>query len=416
MIGRILAPANSSKRILDYNEKKVAAGDASVVAIGNLPADDMATIYDTLEEYEANPAIAEQFKKKSFHWTLGPGATDKISKSEEDCIACIREVMDEMGYGEQPYVVYRHNDIDRPHYHIVSTRVQKNGKSIDNHNEGKKMSAVLKKLAPKYGYTVGIDKEILKSDKLPAVALKEFSYKDTGNIIVGLKTLFDEALRYDFHSIYQFQAIMQTMNVRMTLRRRKDGGSNVILQGLKDDGKRMTRLYSMEKTMDVPGGQMYASRLAENNELGIIQSDRKIALKTISDYCMENTDSLHDYCCALEEAGVRHVVVRDDTTDAIKRITLVEKNTYSIVDTAVRGELFLKDYTDAEKSGRWKGPSKRTKRPIPGAKVRKQNGPVFFTPERTVELKERITRAIAQYRGVPVPGHAIGQGGPKLVR
>lgn len=412
MIGKILQPAATSGRVLDYNEMKVAEGEASVVDIRNIASNDIATFYDTFEEYESNPSIAEQVRKKSLHWTLGPGPTDKLS--EEDCIALIEEVMERLGYSEQPYVVYRHNDIEREHFHIVSTRVKKNGKAIDTHYEGRRLLSILKELAPKYGYTVGIDKKQLKEGTLPVVPSKEYSSKDP-NILVSLAGLFEDALKYDFHSVYQFQAVMLAMNVRMTLRRRKDGGQNVILQGLDDNGKRATRLYSMESMMGIEGGSLYAARLAENNEIGIIQADRKVAVMAISDYCYDHTHSLDEYCAALEETGIRHVVTRDKATDAIKRVTLVEKNTYALVDSAVRGELFVKAFVDAEKNGHWAPPAPKRKRPVPGAKVRKEGDKPFFTPERTAEVKAIIARAVEQHRGRPISQKpAIGQGGPKL--
>ena len=38
------------------------------------------------------------------------------------------EYMENMGYGEQPYVVVRHTDTEHEHVHIVTTNVKENGK------------------------------------------------------------------------------------------------------------------------------------------------------------------------------------------------------------------------------------------------------------------------------------------------
>ena len=39
-----------------------------------------------------------------------------------------------MGYGNQPYLVFKHEDINRHHLHIVTVRVDENGRSIDTRN------------------------------------------------------------------------------------------------------------------------------------------------------------------------------------------------------------------------------------------------------------------------------------------
>ena len=39
-----------------------------------------------------------------------------------------KEYMSKMGYEEQPYIVFKHRDIDKIHIHIVSIKIDKNGK------------------------------------------------------------------------------------------------------------------------------------------------------------------------------------------------------------------------------------------------------------------------------------------------
>ena len=407
MIARILKTKGSSSSVLDYNEKKMMEGNAELVYSENLEDTSITGVYDAFDALESNPVIAEQVKNKSFHMTLGPGPTDKVT--EEQCIECIREVMNELGYGEQPFLVYRHFDIEREHYHIVSSRINKKGRGIDPCNEAKKLMATMKRLAPKYGFTVGSDKEALKESALPVIPTKEFS-GTAGNSMLTLKALFEDALKYDFHSLYQFGCIMLSMNVRMKLWKRKDGGYNVALQGLNDKGRPVGRIVSLEKHLDVKGAEMYEKRLAENNAMGVVQLDRKVAIREIAEYCFERTGSAEEFCAALEEAGIRHVLQRDPDKGTIKRLTLVEKNTYALVDSAIRGELFIKPLIDAEKDGRWERPSAR-KKLVPGAKVRKKDSPVFFTPERSSEVKERITNALQKYKKTSpqkLPGRGSG--------
>ena len=60
-----------------------------------------------------------------------------------------------LGYGEQPYIIYRHNDIDRTHYHVVSIRINHDGRKIPDRLERRKCNSLLKDMAPRFGIQVG---------------------------------------------------------------------------------------------------------------------------------------------------------------------------------------------------------------------------------------------------------------------
>src|SRR5665811_103010 len=61
------------------------------------------------------------------------------------------EYMENMGYGEQPYVVVRHNDTKHEHVHIVSTIVKEDGKVLEIFNSHRRSMATRQYLEKKYG-------------------------------------------------------------------------------------------------------------------------------------------------------------------------------------------------------------------------------------------------------------------------
>ena len=63
------------------------------------------------------------------------------------------EYMENMGYGEQPYVVVRHTDTKHEHVHIVSTTVKENGKVLGIFNSHRRSMATRQHLEKKYGLT-----------------------------------------------------------------------------------------------------------------------------------------------------------------------------------------------------------------------------------------------------------------------
>ena len=62
-----------------------------------------------------------------------------------------REYMERLGYGGQPYLIFKHEDIGRDHIHIVSLRVDCQGKLIKNSFEHKRSKEITELLEKKYG-------------------------------------------------------------------------------------------------------------------------------------------------------------------------------------------------------------------------------------------------------------------------
>ena len=59
--------------------------------------------------------------------------------------------MERMGYGNQPYIVFKHKDIERQHLHIVSLRVDELGRKINDSREYDRSMSVLRESDRKYG-------------------------------------------------------------------------------------------------------------------------------------------------------------------------------------------------------------------------------------------------------------------------
>jgi hypothetical protein len=96
--------------------------------------------------------------------------------------------MQHLGYGNQPYFVYKHADLERVHFHIVSTRIDsQTGKKIKDSNERKKVQQFIKTLEQKYGLT---------NEKTSQNLNFHFS-ADSANLKQNLQELFKELNRIE---------------------------------------------------------------------------------------------------------------------------------------------------------------------------------------------------------------------------
>ncbi len=74
--------------------------------------------------------------------------------------------MERMGYGNQPYIVFKHTDIDRTHIHIVSTCVEIEGKKIPDDYDHPRSMAICRDLETKYNLNKAIEQEQKQTNKV----------------------------------------------------------------------------------------------------------------------------------------------------------------------------------------------------------------------------------------------------------
>jgi hypothetical protein len=150
MVAKITFP----KRVeaaLNYNEQKVKKGKAvCLFASGYLKDESEMNFYQKLAGLERNHELNQKATTKTLHVSLNFDPSEKLSDEKLKAIASL--YMEKLGFGEQPYLVYRHRDAGHPHIHIVSTTIREDGSRIGTHNIGKNVSEKARKeIEQQYG-------------------------------------------------------------------------------------------------------------------------------------------------------------------------------------------------------------------------------------------------------------------------
>ena len=141
-----------------------------------------------------------------FHCSLNPHPDEKLS--DETLMQIAREYMEALGYGYQPYIVFKHNDIAREHIHIVSLRIDGEGKKINDKFEKRRSKQITDALERKYS--------LIPSSKVTDREMKEVSKIDTtkGNIKEQVaETLLSVLKHYEFCSLGELNAILSVYNL-----------------------------------------------------------------------------------------------------------------------------------------------------------------------------------------------------------
>ena len=164
------------------------------------------TMEDVLADMEALIPKNCRTKKTVFHCSLNPHPDEKLS--DETLTQIAKEYMEALGYGNQPYIVFKHSDISREHIHIVSLRIDGEGKKINDKFEKRRSKQITDALERKYS--------LIPSSKVTDREMKEVSKIDTtkGNIKEQVaETLLSVLKHYEFCSLGELNAILSVYNL-----------------------------------------------------------------------------------------------------------------------------------------------------------------------------------------------------------
>jgi Relaxase/Mobilisation nuclease domain len=203
----------SIRGILYYNEQKVSEGEANLILASGFAGDiDKMNFENKVQRFKHLTELKPSVKTNALHITLNFEATEKIDNNKMQQIAI--RYMELLGFGEQPFLVYKHNDVAHQHIHIATTSIQRDGKSINLHNIGRDISEPARKLIEKeFALVVAeskkykplasikpINPEIVKYGRLPT----KRAISNVVNAVVD---------NYKFTSIAELNAVLKQFNV-----------------------------------------------------------------------------------------------------------------------------------------------------------------------------------------------------------
>ena len=207
MIAKISSTENLGGA-LGYNFKKVEKGEASILLAAELYQDKEGryTMEDMLADMEALIPKNCRTKKTVFHCSLNPHPDEKLSDERLTQIA--KEYMEALGYGKHPYIVFKHNDITREHIHIVSLRIDGEGKKINDKFEKRRSKQITDALERKYNLIPSSKVSNKEEVETPKVDISKENIKEQVSNVVRMVMK-----HYHFCSLGELNAILSVYNL-----------------------------------------------------------------------------------------------------------------------------------------------------------------------------------------------------------
>jgi hypothetical protein len=198
---------------LNYNEQKVKQGVAECIQAVNYPKDlERLNFYDKLHRLQHQAALNERVRANSVHITLNFADADQLDREKLKAIA--DSYMQQIGFGNQPYLVYEHKDAGHQHIHIVTTNIRADGSKIEMHNIGRNQSEkARKRIELVFGLTKAEDQKLKQRQNLQQGSPLKVQYGKSGTKQSISNVLEYVTRQYKFTSLGEFNAILRLYNV-----------------------------------------------------------------------------------------------------------------------------------------------------------------------------------------------------------
>ncbi|MEO6524957.1 MAG: relaxase/mobilization nuclease domain-containing protein [Mucilaginibacter sp.] len=198
---------------LQYNENKVLEGQADLLLASGFAGDvDQMNFHQRLQRFENLMMLKPSVKTNTLHISLNFDAVEKMDDATLQRIAIA--YMDKIGFGDQPYLAYRHHDAAHDHVHLVTTNIQANGEAINLHNIGLlKSKKAREEIEVEFNLVKAKGKQYKPDPAIKPVNLEKALYGKTPTKRAISNTVNGVISSYKYASIAELNAILKQFNV-----------------------------------------------------------------------------------------------------------------------------------------------------------------------------------------------------------
>jgi len=321
---------------LVYNQTKVDEHQGEVILTNRMiePRDGNYTVGVCMRSFEPYLAVNQKTESPILHISLNPDPKDVLTDDQLSEIA--QEYMDKLGYGNQPFIVYKHEDIDRHHLHIVSVRVDENGKKLDHNFEYRKSMEICRNIEQKY-HLIPADKK----EKQPELSINGIVYGENNlkNKIAGV--IRPLVKTYHFQTMGEYKALLSLYHI--TFEEIKGGTADKMYNGLvysaiDNNGERIGKPFKSSLFGKTVGYEALQQRMLQSGEL-IKQKLLKNRTKAIITTVMKSPGNRADFEKQLTANGI-NVVFRQNDAGRIYGVTFIDLQNKCVLNGSRLGKEF----------------------------------------------------------------------------
>lgn len=316
---------------LSYNAEKINKENGRVLDTNKIYNDGSGNIniHRAFEDFKRWMPEHTKAEKTMMHISLNPHPDDRLSEMQYTQLA--HEYMEKMGFAEMPYIIVKHEDIDRHHIHIVALRVRPDGSCISDRNNFYRSKEVTRELERKYGLHTAERQKITPEMPIRKIDPSGDIKRQVANTVKMV------GMRYKFQTIGEYNAILSLYNVRCE---QTDGRVNgreyhgLVYFATDDDGKTIASPFKASRL------GKFASRTAIDGRFE--RAKEKIDIRptkaAVAD-AMAASSGKYDFIANLKAKNI-DLILRYTDTGRIYGATYIDHNTMTVLNGSRLGKEF----------------------------------------------------------------------------
>ena len=321
---------------IKYNADKVNIGKGQLLDTNKIfnNGDGKVNVAQVLADFEKRMPRQMRLEKPVIHISLNPHPDDKLTDGELTQMA--HEYMQRMGYGDQPYIIVKHEDIDRHHLHIVSVRVNEQGKRINSDFTKRRSLAILRDFEQRYNLHKGNKQENRQKNPLHPVNPDAGDIKkQVGNTV---KAVFRD---YQFQTLGELRALLSLYNLTVEEVRGNVRGEdyNGMVYSVNDkDGNKIGNPFKSSLFGKSVGYEALARKAASSRQR---IKDKNLAgpTKKALGYALRRTYDKDEFVKMLKEKGI-DCVFRYTDEGRLYGVTFIDHRTHCVLNGSRMGKAF----------------------------------------------------------------------------
>lgn len=312
---------------LSYNMDKVKNNSATVLAGQKIieSPDGTFTTAQISNSFQAYFAANRKTEKPVVHISLNPDPDDTVSNNDYKAIA--KDYMEKMGYGKQPFIVFKHNDIERSHIHIVTVCVDEDGRKISDAFEKRKSMAACRELERKYNLKSAVKKKQSRTEPI---------FKPVNYIAGDVKSQMAAVIRYlpkyyQYTTLGTYNALLSLFNVTAEEVKGQYNGTarqGLVYFALNEKGEKASNPFKAS-LFGKGAGYIELQSHFEKSKSQLQSSPSRLTLKNTIEKTILATKNETEFKARLKEAGI-NTVVRRTADNRIYGITFIDHQSRSV--------------------------------------------------------------------------------------
>jgi Relaxase/Mobilisation nuclease domain. len=322
---------------IKYNADKVNIGKGQLLDTNKVfnNGDGKVDVAQALADFEKRMPRQMRTEKPVIHISLNPHPDDRLTDGELTQMA--HEYMQRMGYGDQPYIIVKHEDIDRHHLHIVSVRVDEQGKRINSDFTKRRSLAILRDFEQRYGLHHGTKREEERlSNRIPPVNPSEVDIKkQVGNTV---KAVFRD---YQFQTIGELRALLSLYNLTVEEVRGNVRGQDyngLVYSVIDTNGNKVGNPFKSSLFGKSVGYEALQKKTAFSKK-NIKDKNLTEPTRKVLEYALKRTYDKDEFVRILIEKGV-DCVFRYTDEGRIYGATFIDHRTHCVLNGSRMGKAF----------------------------------------------------------------------------